>query len=72
MVKDNFINIRDKYNSDIFGIKDLYYKKDPSSIKNISWYDTVFPNINIKVTSKIKLYEKGNTRGGIKYERENS
>lgn len=72
MVKDNFINIRDKYNSDIFGIKDLYYKKDPSSIKDISWYDEIFHNINIKVESNIKLYEKGNTKGGIRYERENS
>ena len=72
MVHVNFISIRDKYNSDIFGIRDLYYKKEPSSIKDISWYDEIFPNINIKVESKIKLYEKGNTKGGIRYERENS
>ena len=44
-----------------------YFKKYCSN-----WYETTFPNIELEVKSNIKLYEKGNTLGGIKYERENN
>ena len=73
MVQDAFINIRDNYNTDVFGFRDSYYKTDYKLFKEIdkNWYDDIFPQLEIEVTSKIKLYEKGNTLGGIEYEREN-
>ena len=72
-VKDTFNSIRDKYNTDIFGFQDLYYKTDPNYFKENykNWYEDAFPNLEIDVNSNLKLYEKGNTLGGIEYEREN-
>ena len=66
-------SIREKYNTDVFKFRDLYYKTDHKYFnKNQSnWYEEVFPNLSLEVTSKIELYEKGNTLGGTKYEREN-
>lgn len=72
-ITDTFNNVRDKYNSDIFGFRELYYRNDYKYFKKYcnDWYDDIFPNIKIEVTSKIRLYEKGNTLGGVYYEREN-
>lgn len=74
MIKDNFNKIREKYNTDIFGFQELYYRTDHKYFKKYcsNWYETTFPNIELEVKSNIKLYEKGNTLGGIKYERENN
>lgn len=74
MIKDNFNKIREKYNTDMFGFKELYYRTDHKYFKKYcsNWYETTFPNIELEVKSNIKLYEKGNTLGGIKYERENN
>ena len=74
MIKDNFNQIREKYNTDMFGFKELYYRTDHKYFKKYcsNWYETTFPNIELEVKSNIKLYEKGNTLGGIKYERENN
>ena len=36
-----------------------------------TWYESIFPNLTLEVKSNIKLYEKGNTLGGIEYERKN-
>lgn len=69
-----FEDIRDKYNTDAFKFRDLYYKEDPKYFKenyNDNWYEETFPQLQLEVKSKIKLYEKGNTLGGIEYEREN-
>ena len=73
MVKTTFENIRTKYNTDVFKFRDLYYKTDHKYFnKNCdNWYEDIFPNLKLEVTSKIELYEKGNTLGGTKYEREN-
>lgn len=70
-VTNTFNDIRDKYNTDIFGFRELYYRNDHKYFKKYcnDWYDSVFPNIKVEVTSNIKLYEKGNTLGGVKYER---
>lgn len=72
-IEDNFEGIRKKYNSDIFGFRDLYYKTDHKYFKKYydDWYEDAFPSLEIKAKSKIKLYEKGNTLGGILYERKN-
>lgn len=74
MIKDNFNKIREKYNTDMFGFQELYYRTDHKYFKRYcsNWYETTFPNIELEVKSNIKLYEKGNTLGGIKYERENN
>ena len=69
-----FEEIRDKYNTDAFKFRDLYYKEDPKYFKendNDNWYEETFQQLQLEVKSKIKLYEKGNTLGGIEYEREN-
>lgn len=73
MVNRTFESIRRKYNTDVFKFRDLYYKTDYKYFKENcnNWYEDVFPNLKLEVKSKIELYEKGNTLGGTKYEREN-
>lgn len=73
MVLSTFTSIREKYNTDVFKFRDLYYKTDYRYFnKNQSnWYEEIFPSLTLEVTSEIELYEKGNTLGGAKYEREN-
>ena len=73
MVIKTFESIREKYNTDVFKFRDLYYKTDPKYFKENynNWYEDIFPNLKLEVKSEIKLYEKGNTLGGTKYEREN-
>ena len=73
MVNKIFERIREKYNTDVFKFRDLYYKTNPKYFKEKcgNWYEDIFPNLKLEVKSEIKLYEKGNTLGGTKYEREN-
>lgn len=74
LVSKTFEEIRDKYNTDAFKFRDLHYKEDPKYFKendNDNWYEETFQQLQLEVKSKIKLYEKGNTLGGIEYEREN-
>ena len=73
MVLKTFNSIREKYNTDVFKFRDLYYKTDHKyfSKNQKNWYEEVFPNLTLEVKSEIELYEKGNTLGGTKYEREN-
>lgn len=67
MIKENVNNIIDKYNSDIFGFADLYYKTDAKYFKEIKdkWYDEYFNNIEIEVKSNVNIFEKGNLNGGL-------
>jgi len=73
MVLKTFTSIREKYNTDVFKFRDLYYKTDYKYFKEnqSNWYEEAFPNLILEVTSEIELYEKGNTLGGTKYERKN-
>ena len=73
MVLNTFNSIKEKYNTDVFKFRDLYYKTDHKYFnKNQkNWYEEIFPNLTLEVKSEIELYEKGNTLGGTKYEREN-
>ena len=66
-------NIKENYNTDIFGFRQLYYHTDHKYFKEKcnNWYEDIYPNIKLEVKSNIKLYEKGNTLGGIEYERKN-
>ena len=72
-IKKTFNYIREEYNTDIFGFQELYYKTNHKYFKQhcTNWYEEIYPKIKLEVTSNIKLYEKGNTLGGLKYEREN-
>lgn len=72
MVITTFESIREKYNTDVFKFRDLYYKTDHKYFKENcnNWYEDIFPNLKLEVKSEIELYEKGNTLGGTKYERE--
>lgn len=74
IIKDSFNNIRSNYNSDIFGFRQSFYKDNPkyynSNYKD-NWYKEIFPNLTLEVKSNVKLYEKGNTLGGIEYENKN-
>lgn len=56
-------NIKNKYNSDIFGFLDIIYKNDYSyyqKIKN-TWEDETFKNTKISINTKVNIAEKGNS-----------
>ena len=59
-------NIRDKYNSDVFGFLDLIYKKDYNTYKKIkdNWYKNEFKNIKINTKTSINIIGKGNVLEG--------
>lgn len=71
IVLNSFNTIKNKYNTDIFGFQDLYYKTNPTYFKQhcSNWYTDIFPNLKINVTVNYKLYEKGSTLGGINNEK---
>lgn len=73
IITNTFNNIKENYNTDIFGFRQLYYRTDHKYFKEKcnNWYEDIYPNIKLEVKSNIKLYEKGNTLGGIEYERKN-
>ena len=55
-------DIRNKYNSDIFGFLDEIYKHDYNTYKKISktWYKDSFKNITININTKVKIISTGN------------
>lgn len=68
MITSSFNSTRKKYNSDIYGFEDLYYKKDPKYYNKIKkdWDSKEFQKIKLKVKSNIKIVEQGNISGKIK------
>ena len=70
LVKSSIKNITKKYNSDIFGFENLFYKEDYQYYKKIKdeWNDKIFQNLKIEVDSKFEIVEQGNVLGGIKDE----
>ena len=73
LVKDTTTIIKkfQDLNTDIFGFKDIYYKnyyKEFNKIKDN--YDKTFKNMQLDITSNIKIIAKGNVEGDI-YEMEN-
>lgn len=60
-----------KYNSDIYGFEDLFYKSNPKETKKLikKEKDNFLKNINIEVKSNVKIVEKGNLNGGINEKR---
>lgn len=60
----------DKYDSDIYGFEDMFYKKDAKYYKEHikdNWED-LFHNLDINVSSNIEIFEKGNLNGGLYHE----
>lgn len=73
-ISKSFNNIRDKYNTDVFNFRQIYYRENPNYYKENyrdKWYEEVFKDLKLNVKSDIKIYEKGNTLGGIEYESKN-
>jgi len=70
IVEDLIKKTIDKYDSDIYGFEDMFYKKDAKYYKeNVkeNW-DELFHELDIKVSSKIEIFEKGNLNGGLYHE----
>lgn len=67
LIKTTIKNTNKKYNSDIYGFKDLFYKENPNKYKKLikEYKDDFLNNISYKVKSNIELIEKGNLNGGI-------
>ena len=66
LTEKNINSIRKTYNSDIFGFLDLIYKKDYKTYKEIkdNWYESVYQNIKINVSTSINITGKGNIMEG--------
>ncbi len=61
----NYQRINDKYNSDIYGFKDLYYKTNNKYYKRMNNKENILKNIKIKIKVNIEIIEQGNLLGGI-------
>ena len=72
-VTDTFNSIREKYDTDVFGFQELYYRTDYKYFKEncANWYEDIYPKIKLEVKANVRLYEKGSTLGGLRYERKN-
>lgn len=67
LVLNTILSTNKKYNSDIYGFRDLFYKSEPNKYKKLikKLGDDFLDELNIKVKSNIKIIEKGNLNGGI-------
>lgn len=72
-ITDTFNSIREKYDTDVFGFQELYYRTNYKYFKENStnWYEDIYPKIKLEVKANVRLYEKGSTLGGLRYERKN-
>lgn len=62
--------IQNKYKADIFGFGNLIYKNNPQAWKKLekNWNSKYFPNLNIKVKTKLKIAAVGSLGETIKEE----
>ncbi len=67
-ISDTIDKIRDEYNIDPFGFRDILYKTNPKYYKEIkdNWYDTVFKDLDVDIDVNFKFIEKGNALKVIK------
>ena len=72
-ITDTFNSIREIYGTDVFGFQELYYRTNYKYFKEncTYWYENIYPKIKLEVKANVRLYEKGNTLGGLRYERKN-
>lgn len=70
LIKKSIRDTNNKYNSDIYGFGDLFYKTDAKYFKGIKdkWEDEVYGNLEIEVKSNIEIVEQGNLLGGLRHE----
>ena len=59
-------NVRNTYNSDVFGFLDIIYKQDYKTYKKIenNWYKNEFKNTKINIDASINIIGKGNVLEG--------
>lgn len=70
IIKNSINTIQKHYKTDVLKIRDLFYKTDPKYFKeHFNNWDKVFEEIEFDIKVDLKLYEKGNTLGGIVYEK---
>ena len=67
LINKTIKNINNKYNSDIYGFREIFYKENPKEYKKLvkEYKDDLLNNISYKINSNIELIEKGNLNGGI-------
>lgn len=67
VTSDDIKSINEKYNSDVYGFRDIIYKKNYKYYDKIKddYYDEVFNNLKYNIKSNITLQSKGNLHGGI-------
>lgn len=72
-ITDTFNSIREKYDTDVFDFQELYYRTNYKYFKEncTNWYEDIYPKIKLEVKANVRLYEKGSTLGGLRYERKN-
>ena len=72
-ITDTFNSIREKYDTDVYGFQELYYRTNYKYFKEncTNWYEDIYPKIKLEVKANVRLYEKGSTLGGLRYERKN-
>ncbi|CCZ57032.1 uncharacterized protein BN775_00507 [Clostridium sp. CAG:762] len=69
-IKNSIISLNNRYQSDIYDFKELFYKTNPKfyNIIKKDYYDKYFNNIKININTDIKLIEKGTITKVIKDE----
>ena len=69
-IKNSIVSLNNKYQSDIYDFKELFYKTNPKfyNIIKKDYYDKYFNNIKININTDIKLIEKGTITKVIKDE----
>ena len=69
-IKNSILSLNNKYQSDIYDFKELFYKTNPKfyNIIKKDYYDKYFNNIKININTNIKLIEKGTITKVIKDE----
>ena len=65
-ITDSIYSINSKYNTDIYGIRDVLYKKHYKYYKEVNdnYYEEFFNNLSYEVNVNLNLSKKGNIIGG--------
>lgn len=70
-IKNSIISLNEKYESDIYDFRELFYKTNPKFYKTIKddYYEKFFNNIKIDVKTDINLVKKGTITRVINYDK---
>ena len=66
---DSLFKLSKDNKTDIFSIRNIYYKHNNKYYKNISNYNDFFDNLKVNVDVKLNIFEKGNSLQVIKNEK---